>query len=66
MGSKVPGRAPSRRRRRQGAPFRPSEGKLPSPWGGLCPNGCGEPGPHYVPSSAGMRGFFLCDPRAGG
>ncbi len=32
------------------------------PWGGLCPNGCGEPGPHYVPPSLGDSGFFTCTP----
>ncbi|NGZ99650.1 hypothetical protein G5V59_02640 [Nocardioides sp. W3-2-3] len=34
------------------------------PWGGLCPNGCGEPGPHFVPPSLGDRGFFTCAPAA--
>lgn len=29
----------------------------------LCPNGCGEPGPHFVPPSFGDRGFFVCTPK---
>jgi len=28
----------------------------------LCPNGCGEPGPHYVPPSVGDAGFYACKP----
>lgn len=26
----------------------------------LCPNGCGQPGPHYVPPFLGEMGFFVC------
>lgn len=29
-----------------------------------CPNGCGDPGPHYVPPSFGDPGFYLCTPTA--
>ena len=28
----------------------------------LCPNGCGQPGPHFVPPSLGEKGFFHCEP----
>lgn len=28
----------------------------------LCPNGCGQPGPHFVPPSLGEPGFYLCKP----
>lgn len=27
-----------------------------------CMNGCGEPGPHFVPPSFGDPGFFTCTP----
>ena len=33
-----------------------------NPFGPLCPNGCGGPGPHFVPPSLGMRGFYRCRP----
>lgn len=26
----------------------------------LCPNGCGEKGPHFVPPSLGEAGFYMC------
>jgi hypothetical protein len=29
----------------------------------LCLNGCGEPGPHFVPPSFGDPGFFMCTPK---
>ena len=29
----------------------------------LCMNGCGEPGPHFVPPSMGERGFYVCTPK---
>ena len=29
----------------------------------LCPNGCGERGPHFVPPSMGDPGFFTCTPK---
>ena len=28
----------------------------------LCPNNCGEPGPHYAPPGFGSGGFFICTP----
>ena len=31
-----------------------------NPFGRLCPNGCGEPGPHFVPPSFGSPGVFIC------
>lgn len=58
---KVPGRKPSKRTRSKGTPFRPSQGRLPDPWNGLCPNGCGRPaGPLYVPGGVGFPGFYIC------
>lgn len=32
----------------------------------LCLNGCGEPGPHFVPPSFGDPGFFMCTPTEAG
>lgn len=29
-------------------------------FGGLCPNGCGEKGPHFVPPSYGSPGVYIC------
>jgi len=29
----------------------------------LCMNGCGEPGPHFVPPCFGDPGFFICTPK---
>lgn len=29
----------------------------------LCPNGCGQPGPHFVPPSLGQPGFYSCEPK---
>lgn len=31
----------------------------------LCPNGCGEPGPHYCPPSMGEPGFYTRTPLKG-
>jgi hypothetical protein len=28
--------------------------------GQLCMNGCGKPGPHFVPPSMGESGFYTC------
>lgn len=28
-----------------------------------CPNGCGEPGPHFVPPSFSDPGFYICKPK---
>ena len=28
----------------------------------LCMNGCGKPGPHFVPPSMGEPGFYSCTP----
>lgn len=64
MSGKVPGRGLSKRRRRQGEPFRPSGGRVADPWGGLCPNGCGGQGPHFAPGGLGSPGVFVCTPLA--
>lgn len=59
---KVPGRRLSKRRRWSGVPFKPSRGSVVNPWGGMCPNGCGQRGPHYAPGGLGSPGMFLCTP----
>lgn len=28
-----------------------------------CLNGCGMPGPHFMPPSLGQRGFYICTPK---
>lgn len=30
----------------------------------LCWNGCGQPGPHFVPPSMGEPGFYTCTPKS--
>jgi hypothetical protein len=62
MGSKVPGRRLSKRKRRRGVPFRPAQERVRPPWGELCPNGCGGKGPHFAPGGLGSPGMFVCDP----
>lgn len=38
-------------------------GRIKNPFGRLCPNGCGEPGPHFVPPGFGSPGMFICKPK---
>jgi hypothetical protein len=37
--------------------------RIRDPWRGMCPNGCGEPGPHFVPPGFGSPGVFVCTPK---
>lgn len=46
------------RQRRDQTPIRSPR----DPFGGMCPNGCGGLGPHFVPPSLGDRGFYACTP----
>lgn len=55
-----------RKKRAQRKRDTPPVPRAKSPFGGLCPNGCGEPGPHFVPPSFGDPGFFICTPLAEG
>jgi hypothetical protein len=50
----------SRDRRRGKKKYLARKKLISDPWGGMCPNGCGGPGPHFVPPSMGDAGFFIC------
>lgn len=54
-----------RDRKRGQKTFRRSEKglKIASMARAMCPNGCGGPGPHFVPPSFGDSGFFICTPK---
>jgi len=47
----------SKRKRKKGKPFKPSESHVRAR---PCSN-CGEQGPHFVPPSFGDPGFFICE-----
>lgn len=57
------GRDKRKRRAQRARDTAPVQRGIRNPWGGKCPNGCGEPGPHFVPPSFGDPGFFMCTPR---
>jgi hypothetical protein len=50
----------ARDRRRGKKKYLAQKKLIRDPWGGKCPNGCGEAGPHFVPPSLGDPGFFVC------
>ncbi len=58
----VNGREQRKKRAQRARDAQPIRRGTRDPFGGLCPNGCGEPGPHFIPPSLGDRGFFTCTP----
>ena len=56
------GRAKRKKRAQRARDAKPLP-KARDPFAGLCPNGCGKPGPHYIPPSLGDPGFYACHPK---
>lgn len=52
----------NRKKNRRKKAFLAQQKQIRTIWGKMCPNNCGEPGPHFIPPGFGSPGMFMCKP----